>query len=213
MKKYIAFTALSAMLLLSGCAERDLPLISTVELAEGSAPATELGSLGHAETEIAWEEAPIEPQELTEPPIIRIETIGSEIASCMSMTRCGYSWEHDGTAVIADSASPLQAYEHGDVTAVVNTLDLAKAPTVLLTNGGAIEYVRCWGADGVQEVEFTAEGEILLPAEPVGAVYEVSVTFPQGRCSYIFAAEQREPSDYSGSAEGAATPAYDPTAE
>ncbi len=218
MKKYLTFAAITAMLLASGCTARDLPLTSTTALgdaAEGELVAsTELGTVdGYAETEIAWEEAPAQPEELSSPPVMRIEAVGEMIASCMNMPQCGYSWTKDDSETIACGASPYQAYELGHVSAVINTLDLAKAPKVLLTNGGVIEYVTCWGSDEErQDVEFTAEGEILLPDSPIGKVYEVSILFPQGRCSYLFATEEREPTDYSGGSEGATTPAYDPTA-
>lgn len=218
MKRYISVLTLCAILLTTGCTSRDLPLISTAEIDSNSsnaietAPATEENDIVAAMTEIALEEAPAKPQVLTEPPVMRIETIGTEIASCTNMYKCGYSWDTDGQSVIACGASPYQAYELGHINAVINIADLVQDPKILLTNGGEIGYVYCWGSDEeVQEVEFTDDGCIILPDEPVGCVYEVSIDFPQGQCSYVFATELREIQDtYSG--DEMSTPAYDPTA-
>ncbi len=228
MKKYISVILLAAVLLNTGCTSRDLPLESTVAIGTDDMAAagnndisddtvsatTELGT--YAMTEIAWESDVVnEPVVLDSPPDMRIEARGDMIASCMTMAKCGYTWGNEGEQVIACGASPYQAWEHGDVHAVINILDLAASPKVLLTNGAEIEYVRCWGGDdGYQEINFTADGEIIIPQlSTTGNVYEVSIVFPQGRCSYVFATEKRAPySGDEGNSEGATSPAYDPTA-
>ena len=198
MRRYAAITALMSAVLLSGCASQYV--LGNAEL--GSAPAYG--------TEIAWDgNSPVEEQD--GPPALRIELMTEETASVVTLDRSTFTW--DGLCV--DCISPLESYENGYIRATVSFDDLTEPPRLLLPDNAYITDVQCWGRDGAdysrQNVKFNDEGEIFLPDEPIGVVYDICVKFDgSNSCHYIFA-ERTEKA--SGAVEGSEqnTPAYDPS--
>ncbi len=217
MKKLMLFAAMISVLA-TGCASSAVTGGADNEQGAGAAappdsyPAYDANSsdaIGY-NTEIAWESnIHIEPQELTSPPDLRIETITEMTASVAVMTKSTYEWtvdNGDGTAdtTITDSLMPLELAAEGYVSAAFDPSQLIKFPKILLTNGAEIKNVLCWGEDhNTQPVDFTADGVLTLPKSPIGSVYSVDVVFPQGRCTYVFmTAEMPVFSGDSGSVSG-----------
>lgn len=196
MKRYAAVSALAALVMLTGCMNRDLPLESSAEI--GYAPAYG--------TEIAIEEGdPV--QEENGVPTIRMELMTEMTASVMVLDKGTYSWD----GVIACGIGALACYEDGLIHAVFDSEMLTEPPRVLLPEGAEIGFVNCWGKDGSdyieQNVQFSTEGEIFLPEEPVGPAYEVYISFGDGEyCYYMFATEYVV-SDECGSMESSVPPA------
>lgn len=223
--KKISVICMAAVLLLSGCANRELS-------SQGTAAGSENSSNAIAQTEIAWEQdglayegtSPAEPELLTTPPVLRIEAMDEMTASVSMMTVGGYMWEYDKdgngtmTAVIADSMGPVAAAEKGMVKVMLDSSKLIKDPKILLTNGGKITAVDLYAGDEKTSLEYGEDGSIKLPADSEG-VCCVSVGFPQGNCEYYFlVGEDINKDTASGStesvppSEGETTPAYDPSA-
>lgn len=170
-------------------------------------------------TEIAWESnIQIEPQELTSPPDLRIETITEMTASVAVMTKSTYEWtvdNGDGTAdtTITDSLMPLDLAAEGYVSAAFDPAQLIKTPKVLLTNGAEIKNVLCWGEDNsTQPVNFTSDGVLTLPESPIGSVYSVEVVFPQGSCTYVFMTAKQPVFSSDSENESGSMPSYEPDA-
>ncbi len=226
--KKISVICMAAVLLLSGCANRELA-------SQGTAAGEENSSNAIMQTEIAWEQdgtvpsiayegtSPAEPEVLTTPPMLRIEAVDDMVASVSMMSMGGYQWEYDKdgngtmTAVIADSMGPVAAAEQGLVKVRIDPSKLVQSPRVLLTNGGKITSAELYAGDEKTSLDYSDDGSIKLPADSEG-VCCVSVEFPQGSCEYYFLVGEDTRKDTSGGSaesvppsEGETTPAYDPS--
>ena len=197
MKRCAAAFVLAALTMVSGCMSRDLPLESSDAI--GYAPAYG--------TEIAIENGDPAQDTRNGVPSIRMELITEMTASVVTLDKGTFSWD----GAIACGVGPLECYEDGLIHAIFDPGMLAEPPRVLLPEDAAIGFVNCWGKDGgdyiEQNVEFSADGEIFLPEEPVGPAYEVYITFGDGEyCHYMFAT-QHAVQDHNGDTESSVAPA------
>jgi|GEM_PF-2971508 len=129
--------------------------------------------------------------QLSAPPELEIlATQGS--ASWTNITaRCGYYWEveQDGmvSATSADAPSPWElAFSDNVKLGVIDTRELTQPLQVLLPEGAEITSAQCHSENDVQPVQWTSDGTLQLPQDPIGCVYSINVTFPQGSCTYVF---------------------------
>lgn len=217
MKKFMIIAALAVFM--TGCVSTELGAVDNSALALGE------GNENLGQTEIAIEPAiaPVdgvaEDRDSSKPPQLRIEVMTEQIASVMTMTTGTYCWtteeNGEGVGICVDCISPEEMAENGLVSAQINISELVKNPRVLLTDGGEITSVQCFGNGEVADVGFTADGEIILPDAPNGVAYSVDVTFPQGTVSYVFVASEQGINSGAGTSpvEEQTTPAYDPTAQ
>lgn len=64
---------------------------------------------------------------------------------------------------------------------------------VELTDDGKLTGVTNWSTDGeALAVKFDETGEIYFPENPIGDIYSLQIEFPEGCCTYVFAAERPE---------------------
>ncbi|MBQ8172011.1 MAG: hypothetical protein IJZ95_08490 [Oscillospiraceae bacterium] len=223
MKKLMLFAAIISVLA-TGCASSAVTGSANNEQGAAAQPDSRPADANSSDaiaynTEIAWESSiQTEPQELTSPPDLRIETITEMTASVAVMTKSTYEWtvdNGDGTAdtTITDSLMPLELAAEGYVSAAFDPAQLIKLPKILLTNGAEIKNVLCWGEDNsTQPVDFTADGVLTLPESPIGSVYSVNVVFPQGSCTYVFMTAKQPVFNGDSENESGSTPSYAPDA-
>lgn len=225
MKKYMAF-ALTASMLVTGCASHgvDIPAEGVSSLTEvgaaDSVPAIayaateDVPAIAYAATEIALEDVPAEPQILTAPPDLRIEAVDEMVASVSMLTKGTASWSYvteDGKEMSYEAcgAGPEECDEMGLITARIDPSKLTKNPKLLPTHGGEIVSVTRYCNGQTSDIDFTAEGELLLPKTSEYAVYDVHVKYPQGSCWYFFVTCEDERSyggsDNSGSSDSSAS--------
>lgn len=200
MKRFWIF-AIASALLLSGCASNDVKTESGAAAGGFDTNDTNIES-NAAITEIALEsEAPTEPQIQKEPPQLQLEVNYGEYVSCMILTKGSYTWSYDngdGTAADVKACCDVPG-NFKNISASFAADGLAKAPKALLKNGSTIVRVECWNGDESMDVKFTKDGEIILPDEPIGDIYSITVKYENGTCDYIFKTESRsEPKDVSG---------------
>lgn len=209
MKRY-ATLALAALLLATGCASASVDNGSSAADGRDTVSAE---AIAKSETEIALEQAaPTEPQILTEPPVLRLETRSEMVAAVTMLSVGGYSWTYDAgngemCSVITDTMSAEQAAEGGHIKAVINAAELAEAPKLLLAEGGKIASAVYFRDGEEHEVEFSAEGELALENIVNDAVYEITVEFPQGQCGYRFITRERKSAGSSGDSSASVPPA------
>lgn len=194
MKKLWVFAIASAVLL-TGCASGQSKNESGAASGVDSVPAI---------TEIASEDLTIAegetqpPERLTLPPEIRISLTTEMTASAGFLTRGGYTWSYEDengnmqnidTTIWSDFP-----YDHDAVYVTFNPDELINPPQIILPKGTEITGVKCWNGNRSQTVDFGENGNILLPAEPIGDIYCVTIEFPEGwgsygeygTCNYIF---------------------------
>ncbi len=184
MKRYVVISALLAAVMLTGCASSYV-----LDSSEAIAPAH---GIDHGV-----------PEEENGVPAVQMELITDMTASAMRLDRGTFSWD----GAIACGIGAMACFEDGLIHATFDAEKLTQPPRVLLPEGAEIGFVNCHGRDGndyiQQDVEFSAEGEIFLPEQPVGPAYEVYITFGDGNyCHYMFATE-RAPEVQSGDTEPA----------
>lgn len=127
-----------------------------------------------------------------EPPSLYMSVSSDSGEREVKLIKNGYSWKYAGifgreTMIMADSPAPWQT------ELLPSEISAADSVRVKLPEGAVITEAYNYSTNGDQQaVEFLPTGELSLPAEPLGAVYSVSVEFPQGRCGYVFAAENAE---------------------
>ena len=210
MKRYSAISMFLAALMLTGCASREITETdapgygSEIAIGEGDAAPEKQGSSPAYGSDTAIEEGDAAPDEQDGPPALRLELVDEMTASVVTLDRSTFTWDD----LCVDCISPLESYEEGFVRAVIRTDGLVKPPKLLLTDGAEIIEVVCHG-DGFQNVEFTEDGELMLPEDPVGVVYEVRVRYEQGSCCYLFATAAAADEAENG---GQNTSSYDPSA-
>ena len=214
MKRYatlaLATLALAALLLTAGCSSASVDNGSSAADGRDTSSAEAIARL---ETEIALEQAaPTEPQILTEPPVLRLETRSEMVAAVTMLSVGGYSWTYDAgngemCTVITDTMSAEQAAEGGHIKAVIDAAELAEAPKLLLAEGGKIASAVYFRDGEEHKVDFSAEGELSLEHIVNDAVYEITVEFPQGQCGYRFITRERKSAGSSGDSSASVPPA------
>lgn len=134
---------------------------------------------------------PEEPVYTPAPPEIEL-LLTSGNASWTSITaQCSYYWESevngDPTTVTFDSPSPYEfAYSDDIKLGVVDISDITEDVDVLLPHNAELTNVLCHSGNDTQQVGFTPSGKIHFPEEPIGNVYSLEVTFPEGVCTCVF---------------------------
>ena len=134
MKKLMLFAAIISVLA-TGCASSAVTGRANNEQGAAAQPDSRPADANSSDaiaynTEIAWESSiQTEPQELTSPPDLRIETITEMTASVAVMTKSTYEWtvdNGDGTAdtTITDSLMPLDLAAEGYVSAAFDPAQL-----------------------------------------------------------------------------------------
>lgn len=197
MKRFWIF-AIASALLLSGCASNEVSTESGAAAGGSSSNAIDTET-NAAITEIALEsEAPAEPRILKEPPQLQLEVNFGETVSCMILTKGSYTWSYDNddgtTAEVTACGNAPGNFKN--ISASFAADKLVKAPKALLKNGSTIVKAECWNGDESMDVEFTESGEIILPDEPIGDIYSITVKYENGTCDYIFKTESKsEPKD------------------
>ena len=189
MKKITALAALAAILISAGCSTRTTQTGGAQP--HDDSQQTELGLLPSSpdigENDIAFETAEVPAEEPDTPPELLIESGGHGLVSAARMTKGGFSWTRsDGSTVMTDAFSAVQAAEQGAITAVLDLSSIEGDPRVLLPENGEIVSVTCFAGSSEQKVEFSADGTVFLPESPIGRAYSVDVKFDKGNCSYYF---------------------------
>lgn len=126
-----------------------------------------------------------------EPPEAELFVTTGRSAHTHSTVQCGFYWEceinGDPTAITVDCPTPYQLANTEDTK--LAPLDLTEATEPLrvqLPEGAELVSVSNHGETVDMSVEFSEDGTLYLPEEPVGNVYSFTLRYPQGECSYVF---------------------------
>lgn len=104
-----------------------------------------------------------------------------------------FTWSYiddngNASTICVDCPAPYQM----DLEPDFDVVDVEKA-RVELTNDGKLTGVTNWSSEGEWlDVDFDEKGEIYFPESPIGDIYSVSVEYPEGNCTYVFAAYYEE---------------------
>lgn len=182
MRKYFSIAALSAFILLAGCASQGVDNSSS----------TALGVIDNLnETEIALVTRDVQPEELTEPPQLMVQYSGDGVSSAAAMTLMNYTW--DGS--VACGADPVSAAVDGIIRTDVD-LDLVSdgEPSILLREDSVITAVKLYKLDDSDSIDldFTQDGVIKFPSDVMSGVVSVSVKFEQGEAEYCFSVHRSQ---------------------
>lgn len=161
----------------------------------------------------------------TAPPLLMLEAVQGEIASAYQLPTGSYSWNYDngdGTAAGAEACRSIPGLMGDNILCVVQAGAGAEVH-IILPKGAQLAKAECWQGTQTQAVDFTEDGYITLPAQPIGDIYSLTVRFDgaeyhmgeNGSCEYIFRTTDK-PIDYTiiddeNPTEGSTFP-YDPAA-
>ncbi len=88
------------------------------------------------------------------------------------------------STICVDCPAPYQM----DLEPDFDIIDADKA-RVELTDDGRLAGVTNWSDEGERlDVDFQCTGEMYFPKNPIGDIYSIEVEFPEGNCTYVFAA-------------------------
>lgn len=203
--------------MLTGCASQQARTTENSTLS-GAADAGAKSEITDGEQLAAADEKPH-----TTPPLLTLEAVHGEIASAYQLPTGSYSWNYDngdGTAAGTEACWPIPGLMGDNILCVVQAGAGAEVH-IILPKGAQLAKAECWQGEQTQAVDFTKDGYITLPAQPIGDIYSFIVQFDgaeyhmgeNGSCEYIFRTTDK-PIDYTiiddeNPTEGSTSP-YDP---
>ncbi len=186
---------------------------------ESVPPATAQSSAGFVPEEIVQLPGHIvsDPMEKTpEPPELSLGVYfehSDELLEVILSPNNAFTWSFvdshgNATDICVDCPAPHQM----DLEPVFDASEATKA-MVELTDGGKLTGVTNWSSEGEPlDLDFDAAGAIYFSECPIGEIYSVSVGFPEGNCTYVFAAAYSSAVEDDGALIGQlapVTPEYD----
>lgn len=123
-------------------------------------------------------------------PVLQVEFVGKQIASCLTASRGTSSWAEGDEAIIMDSPHPLNWPSEKMPSATVP--DGCKEMRLILSKDPENLLVRRWELDDIgnssaEEEILTLDEDGVLPLEP--GVYEVAAEYTEGTMSWGFTVE------------------------
>lgn len=161
----------------------------------------------------------------TTPPLLTLEMTQGEIASAYQLTTGSYSWNYESdaeTAAGTEACCSIPGLMGDNILCVVQA-EAGAEVHIILPKGAQLAKAECWQGAQTQTVDFTEDGYITLPEQPIGDIYCLTVRFDgaeyhmgeSGSCEYIFRTTDKPVDDTifddETPTEGSTSP-YDPTA-
>lgn len=218
MKTKKLLTIAMAAVMLTGCASQQARTTENGTLS-GAADAGAKSEIADGEQLAAADEKPH-----TTPPLLTLEAVHGEIASAYQLPTGSYSWNYDngdGTAAGTEACWSIPGLMGDNILCIVQA-DFGTKVRIILPKGAQIAKAECWQGSQTQAVDFTKDGYITLPEQPIGDIYSLTVQFDgaeyhmgeSGSCEYVFRTTNSPINstiiDDENPTEGSTSP-YDPT--
>ncbi len=123
----------------------------------------------------------LELEDLENPPDVQIIAGDNTVTPSMASSY----WIYGDEELYADAMWIIDAENEGKVPHI--SAPTSGSITVQIPHGGKLQSAVIENESGLQTLEIIPDGVITLPADPIGYLFRINVTYSQGNCQYYFA--------------------------